>query len=186
MPPSAPAALRFGVLLERAQCEHLTGNDANAETLFADAHKAAPNAPARARAYEQEAHFWTNRADFRKAYAAGRAGAALFGVRLPETFVPPLLLRDLGQIKLRMSGKSIASLVNAPTMTDPETLIGVRLAAAALKAAYQIKPELCVAGSAALLNVGLQKGNFDDCAVAYLPTGPIFSLRRAWQPCDGL
>jgi predicted ATPase/class 3 adenylate cyclase/serine/threonine-protein kinase RIO1 len=171
---SSSQELKFGIALERANCEHLLSEDAAAEKHFEAALQLAATPQQEAEVYEAQVHFLTNRADFRRAYERGRSGAARFGVHLPASFVPPLMLKDLARIEIAAKRIGIARLAELPEMSDPELLLGSRLATASLKAAYQVRPELCVAGAAAIVRLCLSKGNFDDCAVAYLPVGPIF------------
>ncbi|MHC4955868.1 MAG: AAA family ATPase, partial [Planctomycetota bacterium] len=170
----AGSRLPFELTLERAECEHLAGNDETADRLFEDAQRRAADDRERARAYEQEIHFLTNTAQFDRAYATGREGAALFGIDVPKKFVPPRFLLDFARVKLMTRGRSPVSLAELPEMSDEKAVIGARLVAAALKAAYQIRPELCVATSTALVKRCLKEGNFDDSPVMYLPVGPIF------------
>ncbi len=174
LPDDAPDGLRFGVAMEQAHGSHHLGDDESAARLYEEALSLAREDGERAEVFESQVHFLTNRAEFAQAYETGRMGAASFGVRLPARFAPPLLLRDLGAIEAAMRGKTVASLVDLPAMSDARLLVGSRLATASLKAAYQVRPELCVAGAAALVRVCLKSGNFEDCAVAYLPVGPIF------------
>ncbi len=171
---TAQSPLWLECLLESAQAAYLSGDDAQAEQFFARALEAGTDDFDRARVYEQKTHFLTQKADFPGAYACGREGAALFGVCLPAGFHPAYLARQLALVKAGMRGRSPRELAGLPEMTDPRLRIGARLATAVLKAAYQIRPELCVAGSATLVNLCLRRGNFPECPVAYLPLGPIF------------
>lgn len=167
----APA---FEATLERALCEHLAGQEEAAALSFEGALALASTTLDKARTLESQIHFLTDRADFRGAYARGRQGAALFGIFLPEAFVPPKFLCDFIRVKLRTRGKQALDLADLPDMVGEENRIGARIATGALKAAYQIRPELCVAGSAAIVQMCLERGNFPECPVAYLPVGPIF------------
>ena len=169
--PSRPA---FEVALERADCEHLAGHDEDADQLYGRALELAPDDTARGRAYEKRVHYLTDSAQFERAFALGREGAARFGVDLPKKFVPPSLVADVARIKLATRGGGVRALADLPEMTDPRLITGARLGAAALKAAFQVKPELCVAASARLVRLCLKEGNYDDAPVAYLPVGPIF------------
>jgi class 3 adenylate cyclase len=112
-------------------------------------------------------------ARFKEAYALGREGAARFGVSLPRAFVPPAFAADLARVKLMTRGR-VQQLIELPVMQDARLLLGARLATAALKSAFQIRPELCVAGSTRIVLLCLAHGNFPECPVAYLPIGPIF------------
>ncbi len=180
-PASGSGGIAFDIALQRATCEHLAGDNDAAHHRFGEALALAATDQQRAEAYEAKIHFLTNIADFAGAYDAAREGAATFGVDLPPKFVPPLLLADLAHIKAKLRRTPVGELVELPELVDERLRHGGRLAAAVLKAAYQIKPELCVANAARIVRLTLEEGSFDDAAIAYLVLGAIFQggiLRR--------
>ena len=125
-------------------------------------------------AHERLVHYFTDMARFPEAYAQGRAGAKEFGVSLPAGFVPPLFIVDFVKAKWRLRGKSMADLVNLPTMQDARLEKAVRIINACAKAAYQVRPELCVAISTKVVNLCLKHGNTPDCAIGWMVFGSIF------------
>jgi predicted ATPase len=145
-----------------------------AETLFARAAGLASNDADRARIHERMIHFYTDMARFADAYAIGRKAVEPFGIRLPAKFVPPLFIIDLIAARLRLRGRTTADLLALPAATDEKLLVAVRLTNAVAKAAYQVRPELCVAVTTKILNVCLRRGNTPDCAIAYMVFGAIF------------
>ncbi|MCY2967044.1 MAG: protein kinase [Planctomycetota bacterium] len=125
-------------------------------------------------ALERLIHFYTDMARFADAYEQGRKGARDFGVELPAGFVPPLFVWDFVQAKWRLRGRKTADLVNLPEMRDPRRVNAVRLINATAKAAYQVRPELCVAISTKVVNLCLKSGNTPDCAICWMVFGAIF------------
>ena len=125
-------------------------------------------------AHERLVHYFTDMARFPEAYAQGRAGAKEFGVSLPAGFVPPLFIVDFVKAKWGLWGKSTADLVNLPTMQDARLEKAVRIINACAKAAYQVRPELCVAVSTKVVNLCLKSGNTPDCAIGWMVFGSIF------------
>ena len=125
-------------------------------------------------AHERLVHYFTDMARFPEAYAQGRAGAREFGVSLPAGFVPPLFIVDFVKAKWRLRGKSMADLVNLPAMQDARLEKAVRIINACAKAAYQVRPELCVAVSTKVVNLCLKSGNTPDCAIGWMVFGSIF------------
>ncbi len=125
-------------------------------------------------AHERLIHFYTDMARFPEAYAQGREAAKHFGVSLPAGFVPPLFIIDFLKAKWRLLGKKTADLVNLPVMQDARLEQAVRLINAAAKAAYQVRPELCVAVSTKVVNLCLKHGNTPDCAIGWMVFGAIF------------
>src|SRR5258708_18453169 len=59
-------------------------------------------------------------------------------------------------------------------MSNPRLEAAVRLINAVAKAAYQVRPELCVAVSTKSVNLCLKHGNTRDCAIGYMVYGAIF------------
>jgi hypothetical protein len=76
--------------------------------------------------------------------------------------------------KLRFGGRSMADVLALPTMEDERLSSAVRLIAAVAKAAYQLRPELCVAINAKMVNLCLKHGNTADSAIGYMVFGSIF------------
>jgi len=171
---SAESQLRFGILVEQGECEYLTGNDGAAECLYALALEQAADDSDRAFVYERMVHYYTNTGKFADAYETGRKALRLFGVSLPARFTPPLFIKDLLQVKLKLRGRKVASLVELPVCQDERMVTAMRLIAALLKAAYQLRPELCVACATKAVNLSLTHGTMEDNAVAYLVFGGIF------------
>ena len=166
--------LLFRILAERAECEHLNGNDEAAENFYQQALSKAANENEQALIFEAMIHFYTNAGNFKLAYNTGRQALKLFGVSLPASFIPPLFLADLARAKWRMRGKKIADLIDLPVCQDEKLRTAMRLIGALLKAAYQIRPELCIANAVKAVNLSLQHGTTEDNAVAYVVFGGIF------------
>jgi len=125
-------------------------------------------------AYEAAIHFYTDMARFDDAYAITRKGAAALGVELPARFVPPAFIADFAASQLRLLRKPIASLLDLPVMPEGRLRLGVRLANAGAKAAFQIRPELCVAVCTKIVLLCLEHGNSPDSAIGYMVFGAIF------------
>jgi hypothetical protein len=145
-----------------------------AEDLFSRAAGLAVSVEDRAHVYERMIHFYTDMARFNDAYDVGRRAVALFGVRLPARFMPPLFLFDFMKARALLRGRRTHDLLQLRTMTDARLDAAVRLMNAVAKAAYQVRPELCVAVSTKIVNLCLTHGNTRDCAIGYVVFGSIF------------
>lgn len=163
------------LLAERAECEHQCGNNAEAEEFFKRALQAAPTTDRKIAICEQTIHFYTNLSRFADAYVAARAGAQLIGYSLPPKFIPPLFIADLAKARIMMRGRRIEDVVNLPAMHHPRQLQIMKLMGAVAKAAYQIRPELCVAIATKMVIESLRYGNAPDSVIGYLAYGVIFS-----------
>lgn len=145
-----------------------------AEYLFMRAAALAEDKFDRARIHERIIHYYTDMARFGDAYATGRAAVEPFGVRLPSRFVPPLFLVDFIAARARLRGKTTTDLLALPSATDKTLLAAIRIMTAVAKAAYQVRPELCVAVATKIVNLCLRHGNTPDCAIGYMVFGAIF------------
>jgi predicted ATPase len=145
-----------------------------AETLFKRAAALTADKADQARIFERMIHFYTDMARFADAYATGRAAVEPFGVRLPASFIPPLFVVDFIAARMRLRGKATSDLLALSPATDETLVAAIRLMTAVAKAAYQIRPELCVAVATKIVNLCLRHGNTPDCAIGYMVFGSIF------------
>jgi serine/threonine protein kinase/predicted ATPase len=171
----AGASARAGHYYELA-AEHAAASLAfdRAEAFYSLAMELAGDDEARVRLCEKRIHFYTDVARFEDAYACAREGLALLGVKLPSSFVPPLFVADFAWAALRLRGRDVASLADLPRMRGARLESAVRLMSGVAKAAYQIRPELCVAVATKIVNLCLKHGNTPDCAIGYMVFGAIF------------
>jgi predicted ATPase len=145
-----------------------------AENLFQRAAELADSDENRAAVYERMIHYYTDMARFEDAYTTACQATQLFGVRLPSRFIPSLFLLDFVKSKFRLRLRRTAKILDLPSMTDTRLQWVLRIGNACLKAAYQLRPELCVAVSTRLVNLCLASGNTPDCAIGYMVYGAIF------------
>ncbi len=169
-----PADLTLRLLLDRAECEQLCTHAAAAERFYDAALKLVPSPVEQALVYEKKIHFYANTARFKDAYEAGRAALLPFGMKLPASFVPPMLIADFLKIQLLMRNKPISAIADLPAMADPQRQMMVRIMAATAKAAYQIRPELCVLVAGRIVLMCLRHGNTSDGVIGYMALGEIF------------
>lgn len=129
---------------------------------------------ARAEVRERRVHFLTNLGHFADAYAEGRLALAEAGVAIPVTFSPPALFASLAKVVWLARGRDAAVLAALPEARQERTRRAVRLLAATMKAAYQVRPELCVTLANESVALCLRDGNTPDCAIGYMVHGAIF------------
>ena len=145
-----------------------------AEDFYRNAVRLAQTDADKADAYEKLIHFLTDMARFADAYSVGREAVQLFGVSLPKGFIPPLFIIDFLKAKFRIGKRPAAELLNLPAMSNHKLATAVRLTNACAKAAYQVRPELCVAVSTKIVNECLKHGNTPDSAISWMVFGAIF------------
>ncbi|MGL6269336.1 MAG: AAA family ATPase, partial [Chitinophagaceae bacterium] len=162
------------LLLQRAECEHLNGNNDIAEDFYDQAINQADGILNKARIYQRKIYYYNNLRKFNEAYETGRKAVKPLGVDLPAKFFPPGLLKELIVYRFLRGNKKIPDIVNIREMTDENLRMAILLMATFGRAAYQIKPELCIAVCARMVNICLKHGNTDGGFIGYLAFGPIF------------
>ena len=134
----------------------------------------APDLESRTGVLERLVHLQTDLARFDDAYQTGREATLANGFFLPRKFVPPLFLIDLLRFVWLRRNKTLDQLREYPAANDAKTESAVRLMAAVGKAAYQIRPELCISVMAKIVNLCLKRGMTKDCAIGFMAFGTIF------------
>ena len=168
------AGLFTTLIRERAECEHLCGQDEQAKEFYAQAISSTDSIMEKAYIYELMIQFYSDLALFDEAYSISRIVMQMFEINLPAQFNPLAFLADYGKLSLKLRQYSIDELLDLPQVKDPRMNIIIRILSATLKVAYQIKPELCVAIATKLLRLCLAHGNTREAVVAYMVFGVIF------------
>ncbi|MEO6704252.1 MAG: hypothetical protein ABIN04_00190, partial [Ginsengibacter sp.] len=168
------SGITSNLLLQRAECEHLNGNNEIAERFYDQAIENTENLLNKARAYQRKIHYYNNLRKFEQAYQTGRTAVGLLGVHLPSKFIPPDFIKDLVFNRVLLGRRKIADIINMKEMSDESLQMAILLMATFARSAYQIKPELCIAVCTKMVNICLQHGNTDGGFIGYLAFGPIF------------
>jgi len=126
------------------------------------------NTSQKANAYEKKIHFYTNIGDFKKAYATGSEVLdKIFHIKPPPNPPKPALIINMLKTKSKFKGQPKRDFVNHKIAEDDDIKMAVKLMAAILKSAYQIKPELVVANAMVMVNLCMKKGNTSENARKY-------------------
>ena len=167
--------LLYQINLRRAEAEHLCDQDEAANQFYDKAIELAKDKIEKADAYEKKIHFYTNIGDFKKAYATGSEVLnKIFHIKLPQNPPKPALIINMLKTKSKFKGQPIRDFVNHKAAEDKDIILAVKLMAAILKSAYQIKPELAVANAMVMVNLCMKRGNTSESAIGYLVFGGIF------------
>ncbi len=145
-----------------------------AEEYLKLAVRLAPADADRVRVETRLVHFYTDTARFQDAYSTGVDAVARFGVKLPRKFNPPLLVANMIQGLVRKGRRKPLDFLDLPVMRDERLTAVVNLIAAMAKAAYQVRPEICVTICTMAVNLCLKYGNTSDAAIVYMVFGCIF------------
>lgn len=162
------------ILKDRAECEHLCHHSEEAVHYYEKALRLSDSKIQKAQIYELLIKFYSDISDFRQAYETGREATRLFGFNMPKSFIPPQFIFDFVRLKIKLKGKGVDELYQLKEANDEEFIYLVKLAANSLQAAYQIRPELCVANAVKIVTLCLQKGLTKESVIAFTVFGVIF------------
>ncbi len=160
----------FALRLEAAECQNLCGNFDEAEAAFESLLGRAKTNLDRARVHSLRIVQYENLSRYADAIASAREALSLFGVSFPssESEQQAALDREVEEIQSLLGSRSIASLVDLPTMTDPEIRMVMNILTTIWSPAYisghQILTRLI---SAVMVRLSLAYGNSEESAYGY-------------------
>jgi Nif-specific regulatory protein len=172
--------LAFALHLEAAECQNLCGNFDEAEAAFELLLERAKTHLDRARVHSLRIVQYENLSRYADAIASAREALSLFGVAFPssEPEQQATLEREVEEIQSLLGERSIASLLDLPTMTDPEIRMVMNILTTIWSAAYisgnQLLTRLI---SATMVRLSLIHGNSEESAYGYathtITVGPV-------------
>ncbi|WP_028486869.1 diguanylate cyclase domain-containing protein [Thiomicrorhabdus chilensis] len=162
------------IFRNRAECEHLCNRADQAITFYNQALALSDDVLEKTRIYELIIKFYTDISEFNQAYEVGRSAMRLLDVSLPASFNPAWFAKDFLALQVKLRRLDITALLDLPEVEDEHIRMAIRLLSSILKAAYQIKPELCVAISLKVVALCLKHGNSREAVIGYVVFGIIF------------
>ncbi len=161
-------------LKDYAICKHLAYNKTKAIKSYKMALVYCKDDIKKAYIYEQLIKLYSDFSDFNDAYLTGKEALSLFNIFIPNGFNPIIFIKDFIELKIRLKNKNIHTLLNLKESTDEKIIISIKLLSSVLKAAYQIKPELCALISMKLVKICLRYGDTKDAVIGFMVFGVIF------------
>lgn len=174
LPKQSDPALVAELYKQRAECEHLCGQQSTASRYYKMALQASTDAQQRTRIYELLIKFHTDFGEFQQAFETGRTALFHLDFSVPASFSPLNFAVDYLHLKRNLRGSTIETLLALPEASDVRIRDQILLLSAMQKAAYQIQPELCVALAAKQVRLCLRYGNTREAVVGYMVFGVIF------------
>lgn len=163
--------LCFELHLEAAESEYLCGQFESSLTGLDGLADRARTAIDRARVARLRSVEYENLTRYDEALSSARVGLALLGVSLPdaEADKQSALEREIAQIETLRAGRPIASLVDLPTMTDPQIRM-VMIILTDIWASTYILGDATLARliSATLVRLSMVHGNVEESAYGYV------------------
>ncbi|HEU5297842.1 MAG TPA: ATP-binding sensor histidine kinase [Burkholderiaceae bacterium] len=178
--PSLNHELAFALWFEAAQCEYLCGDFDRAEAMFATLLQHATSALDKARVHSLRMIQLENMSRYADALASAREGLSLFDVALPddEAQKEAALEREVNAIEASLGQRSIASLIDLPTMSAPAIRMVMSILTDIWSPVYILgDAALARLISAMLVRLSLEHGNCEESAYGYvthaITVGPV-------------
>jgi predicted ATPase/signal transduction histidine kinase len=177
---SSHHGLAFALWFEASQCEYLCGDFERAEAMFATLLQHANTALDKARVHGLRMIQLENMSRYADALASAREGLSLFGVALPddEAEKEAALEREVSAIEASLGQRSIASLIDLPTMSDSAIRTVMSILTDIWSPVYILGDgALARLISAMLVRLSLEHGNCEESAYGYvthaITVGPV-------------
>jgi PAS domain S-box-containing protein len=158
----------FALLMERCECEYMTGNFQVAEELSAAILENAGSDVDRANVHRLRLRVSESGGRYHDALFVMRDALRLFGMTLPESdeAIDAATKAEAREIAINLRGRRVADLADAPTATDPNAEMIISLIAESLSHDHvtaQWLPFLAATG----VNICLRYGNACESSVVY-------------------
>jgi len=167
----------FTLFRERAECEYLTGNLEQADTLFQVLLGNAQSNLDQANIYRLQLRLYQIAGKYDEALTLGLNALKLFNVTFPDTEaevqqVATTLREQIAQhlgsgASTDLSVEQISDLLNAPILQDPTLRTVINLLTTVSPPAYMSRPSLFLLLVLTAVNYSLQYGNTEDSCFAY-------------------
>jgi PAS domain S-box-containing protein len=185
--------LTFGLWLERAQCELLSGNVEKAEQMIGELLQRAVSNVDQSTVCRLKVQLHIVKGELPEAVDSGLTCLRRFGIDLPKQPTWEQVHAEYEAVWKGLNGRSIESLIDLPMMTDPEMLAAMQLLSDLYPAVYFTDRRLACVQACYMVNVAMQHGTSSASARAYgyfgTTLGPVFhryddGYRFAKLGCD--
>lgn len=164
----------------RAECSHLTGNDAAALDSIAALKAHGRTLVERVEAGNLEVMVLTHQGRLVEASASSIEVLRELGVAMPDPqdkgALGQAIGREFGAYQAALAGRSIESLAELPKMSDPEKLALIGTLFAAIPAAFQWNPELMVLMVLMAVRLPIEHGTAPLSAFFYEQYGIVHTV----------
>ena len=165
--------LAFGLRLERAECEYLSGNFDAAEQLIPDLLARAVSKIDKSAVYRIKVDLHVVRSENAKAIETALECLRLFGIEIPPHPAREEVDLEYEKVWRGLAGRPIEQLIDLPLMTDPETQAAMRVLSALWAPAYFTDVNLLHLHLFHMVNLTLRYGTADASTYAYAQFGVV-------------
>jgi predicted ATPase len=167
--------LTFGLWLERAECELLTGNFEKAEQLIVELLQRGTSKVDQSAVYRLQVHFHVMKSENQQAVATALTCLRLFGIDLPAHPTWEQVQAEYETMWQTLNGRPIESLIDLPMMTDPEVQAVMQVFSVLRPPAYFTDFGLNCLLLCRMVKVSMQHGTSDASAHAYAFWGVVLA-----------
>jgi len=171
---SSQYELMFRLLLERAECELLTGNFEKAEHLIGELLHRAASKVDQATAYHLKMQLHTVRSENAQAVDSALTCLRLFGIDIPAHPTQSQVQAEYDTVRQTLNGRPIENLIDLPMMTDPELQAAMQLLSVLTPPAFFTDSQLLCLLVCRMVKIAMQHGTSGASALAYGYLGSIF------------
>jgi PAS domain S-box-containing protein len=165
--------LMFGLWLERAECELLSGNFAGAEQLIAELLQRGASKVDQAAVYHLKVQFHTLQSENVQAINSALACLRLFSIDIPAHPTPAQVKAEYDTVWRTLAERPIESLIDLPLMIDAELQAAMQLLSILTPPAYFTDLHLFYLLVCRMVQISMQHGTSGASAHAYAILGHI-------------
>ena len=158
---------------ERAECEFLEGNHAEAEQCIQQAVAHAETAIEKAAALTILIVHYTLLARYPEAIAAGRQALDALGISLPEEGYEDARDEEIAQVRQELGSRPISSLFELPVMSHPEMLLASKILITMGPPCYRSHQRLWSVIVPKVVNLTLRYGNIPQVGYSHTAFGGL-------------
>jgi predicted ATPase len=159
--------LAFGLSLERAECEYLSGNFDEAEGLISEMLARAASKIDKAAAYRLKIDLHVVKSENPKAIESALECLRLFGIEMPAHPTDEQVDAEYEKVWSNLGERPIESLIDLPPMTDPEMRAAMRVLSVLFSPTYHFDLNLVRLHLCHMVNLSMKYGTSDASAHAY-------------------
>jgi predicted ATPase/signal transduction histidine kinase len=163
--------LVFCLELERAQCEFLTGHFSMAEERLSMLSRKAAGVVDRAAVVRAQIDLYASLDQCQRSVEAGLEYLRGVGIAWPTHPTDEEVRQEYDRIRRQLGNRSIESLADLPSITDPVCWAMLDVLTALEEPAYFTDQNLRCLVVARMVNLSLENGNSDGSCVAYVQLG---------------
>ncbi|WP_169796603.1 protein kinase domain-containing protein [Chondromyces crocatus] len=162
--------LCYGLHAELAECGFLAGAQTEAEAACEAAIEHARSITDKAQLYSLRTVLYTTVGKYEEALTAGWTALSLFGVARPEGMAAlgAEVQGELIQVQALLSRRPIASLLDAPELTDPDRRLEMQILVDLMGASFFVDQLQFTLVVAKMVSLSLRHGQMDLSAFAYM------------------